>query len=110
MTPGALGASVIHLPRRGYDVRSYVPMNESCRFEAHVVGIRLFHFVTRRHVYQSARGALAYETQRSIYDTPGGRAETKSRTPAPMPLLLCKGQMGRRTVIFITIPGIPLEL
>jgi hypothetical protein len=36
MTPGALGASVIHLPRRGYDVRSYVPMNESCRFEAHV--------------------------------------------------------------------------
>ena len=33
------------------------------------------------------------------YDT-RGRAETKSRTPAHMPLLLCKGQMGRRTVIF----------
>ena len=62
----------------------------------------LWHFVTRRHVYQSARGALGYETQRSRYDT-RGRAETKSRTPAPMPLLLCKGQMGRRTVIFSSI-------
>ena len=33
---------VIHLPLCGYDVRSCVPINESCRFEAHV-GTSNFH-------------------------------------------------------------------
>ena len=122
MTPGALGASVIHLPRRGYDVRSYVPMNESCRFEAQVgtsdfTGALSFEFngwfpshggtVTLRCVntynsgHVSPRVLCSGMKPREVDMTPArGRAETKSRTPVPVPLLLCKGQIDRRTVIF----------
>ena len=56
MTPGALGAGVIHLPRRGYDVRSYVPMNESCRFEAHVPGVGTSNFT----------GSFKFQIQRMV--------------------------------------------
>ena len=99
MTPGALGASVIHLPRRGYDVRSYVPMNESCRFEPHfktsnfswdIVEFQIQRMVllsqrdcdTSLHVvtYNSPHVVRSGMKPREVYMTPGG-AESRNEKP-----------------------------